>query len=459
MDFAIAASCPKMVIELRRRGLKATAATEPFEEAALAELSGPKDARFLAEYYSLDVMKEDSTDEKKFGERHIRILERTLQLRNYELFKDFANSSNPNIRQLEARNGYALHKLVNWGHAFLLEDFIDEAFQYDIRKDISKDEQHKTLLFAACERALPNFKLLRVLVEKVKVDVNQRIGTPRPEYKNKKATALHRLVCGSHFWDVEALKYLLEKGANIEAVTNDGETPLMVAVNTRYPTGFWNQETVEYGANPNALNKKGESCLKKSRSSDITHTLIQHGADIMIGYPPVLAQAANHLNVESAKILFEAGVDPNIVHPAFITDEIWGFMKPRYPLQAIARPTEDEQCVSGWSEEKFRKMKVAMMRLFLKNGADPLAAYPDNSNDLQNVIEEHGELEPLWEIADLNLETRGRGGRTPLVSACFPRVPAHERVIPGGEPAPKAIGMPAAALVHALQAVLIVTHR
>jgi ankyrin repeat protein len=117
-------------------------------------------------------------------------------------------------------------------------------------------------------------------------------------------------------------------------------------------------------------------------------------------------------------------------------------MKPRYLLQAIARPTEDEQCVSGRSKEKLRKMKVAMMRLLLKNGVDPLAAYPDNSNVLQNIIEEHGELEPLWEIADLSLETRGRGWRTPPVSPCFPRVPAHERIIPGGEPASKAIAMP-----------------
>lgn len=107
------------------------------------------------------------------------------------------------------------------------------------RVHVSREENNPgTLLSHACERALPSLDVIKVLIEKAKVDVNQISDRYGFTYKSAKAMALHFLASGSHFWNIEALEYLLKNGADIEAVNAYGETPLMVAVSAEHSNGF-----------------------------------------------------------------------------------------------------------------------------------------------------------------------------------------------------------------------------
>ena len=62
--------------------------------------------------------------------------------------------------------------------------------------------------------------------------------------KRNKATTLHWLAVGTNFWNIEALEYLLDHGADIEAMNAPGETPLMTAVASAHLNGFWKEETM-----------------------------------------------------------------------------------------------------------------------------------------------------------------------------------------------------------------------
>ena len=83
----------------------------------------------------------------------------------------------------------------------------------------------------------------------------------------------------------EVVKALLQHGANVNAADNAGQTPLMFAVNKKY-----NFEVVEAllkrGANVNATDNAGQTPLMFALSIDdndhVVETLLKHGADISI---------------------------------------------------------------------------------------------------------------------------------------------------------------------------------
>lgn len=114
----------------------------------------------------------------------------------------------------------------------------------ELRADGDEDDP-KTLLMAACKRELPSLLIIKLL------------GIP---YRVENATPLHSLACGRHWWQIEALEYLLERGANIEATNSQGQTPLLVTVSNGDRDESWTEETVEvflrHGANPNVCGKE-----------------------------------------------------------------------------------------------------------------------------------------------------------------------------------------------------------
>src|SRR5436305_865984 len=71
------------------------------------------------------------------------------------------------------RHFTGLHALVEWGYAGLLEKFSDEAARVDDQNSMVEEKNPGTLLCHACEQALPRLDVIKVLVGKVKVDVNR----------------------------------------------------------------------------------------------------------------------------------------------------------------------------------------------------------------------------------------------------------------------------------------------
>jgi ankyrin repeat protein len=84
------------------------------------------------------------------------------------------------------------------------------------------------ILHTACQRESPNLRTVKVLVETCNVDVNAR-SKDTIDGTASNSTALHWLAAADSFWQLEAIRYLVVKGAEINATNAKGQTPLGIA--------------------------------------------------------------------------------------------------------------------------------------------------------------------------------------------------------------------------------------
>jgi len=425
MDLAVGTKCTEMVNELRSRGFSAK---DPAAEALIPLSEGEYEARALFErvepsqatHQKVDASKKDHS--KKFRE--------ILKRGDYQLFRDFEKSGG----DLKAYGGCwlntGLHALVEWGHADLLEEFVEQAARFHEEEYMQTEDNPGTLLCHACEQSLPRMNIIKVLVEKVQVDVNQISDRYGFTYKGKKATALHWLAAGAHFWNIEAIEYLLSHGADIEAKNGNGDTPLMAAVGSDHPNGFWKEGTMrvllEHGANPNALNNSLQSCLNMADDASVVRLLLQYGADITLGKIPPLTSAVHSMDTSAARLLLEAGADSNTGGP----------------LYEAAKHIDTEANHDPYLGQKQKDM----ISLLLEYGADPFAYQDDGFSTFQKVIEEHGSSDQFLELKEFPEDLIGHGGRTPLISTCYPKPTPAEPRYSYGKPIPKPVCTPSAAL-------------
>jgi ankyrin repeat protein len=97
-------------------------------------------------------------------------------------------------------------------------------------------EDVSPILHTACQRLSPNLKMLKLLVEKCNVDINARsrehqfrYSSDESEYGYLESTALHWLASADSFWQLGGIRYLVEKGADINVTNEKGQTPLYIA--------------------------------------------------------------------------------------------------------------------------------------------------------------------------------------------------------------------------------------
>ena len=93
------------------------------------------------------------------------------------------------------------------------------------------------------------------------------------------------------------MEYLIEHGADMKVKNEKGQTVLHVAVCHDHSFGTYRRrETakllLEYGANPNALDGHGLTCLNKGiHDVELVRLLMKHGADMSLGDKPILFSA------------------------------------------------------------------------------------------------------------------------------------------------------------------------
>lgn len=293
-------------------------------------------------------------------------------------------------------------------------------------------------LHVACAREVPNMNLVKVLVDKCGVDINAHAVTePRRWAKVAESveggTALHVLARAQYWWQLKALKFLLQNGADLEAVNEKGETPLHIAcTGTTFKAmngegggyGYWRIEAVnmliEYGADIHFLDSDGLSCLHKSSSSpQIMKILLKHGADINGGkFSPVFS-AIQIQCLETLTILLDAGVSPNVVDPNVGNK---GFQLSYKVKKDSIRSAL--LCASFANlHNQQAKDSVPMVKLLIERGADIYAALNEKET-LIHYIFEHAEFEIICAFinsstkANMDFNTRDSLGRTIFIASC-----------------------------------------
>ncbi|KAG4441988.1 hypothetical protein IFR05_002514 [Cadophora sp. M221] len=430
MDLAVAGNCVELVNELRKRGLSAKNVAA---EALIPKPGGMKEAKEI-----LGIAEPSRRGGRQpVNDAHVTKIEHAkkfadiLQRRDYNIFEEFVKVGGDLTVPGQWGHTSGLHELVKWGNASFIEKYCVEVASLE-EMEWKEEEESKfdSLLSYASQQSLPRLEIIRALVEVVKVDINHISNRHGFTNGGLMVTPLHWLSAGAHFWNIEAISYLLDHGADIEARNIRGETPLMSAVGSDPPNGYWKEETIrillERGANPNVLDIDGYSCLNMADHVNIIRLLLNHGADIKVGAPVTDILTIANMDFDSAELLLKAGRNPN--------DE--------YALHVAARPF-DENC--DYLAALMVQQQRAMISLLLKYDARPFILLSDGSSMLQKIIEDHGILDLFWDIPDFPLELRGSGGRTPLISACFPPITPAPRDWSFEEHPPKPVCYPTAA--------------
>ncbi|KAJ4306633.1 hypothetical protein N0V88_001438 [Collariella sp. IMI 366227] len=341
-----------------------------------------------------------------------------------------------------SNEGWTLvHALVAVGHASLLAKI---ATQEDVERvddaqwrrqqeqplpgtdseDIEGDEDSvdrphprpdsiSPLVLVACKRAIPNMDVLRFLVER-----NASVDAPHAG-----DSPLHVLARGEWWWQVhEALPYLLSRKPNLE-IRERGETPLHRALDgSRYNTGPFHKDSarllIAAGADVNAITDDGRTCLILAGNDiDLVRLLVASGAK-------VTAQA-----VFAAIDTRDAGVlDVLLTCGSALVRE--------KPTKKRSRPDTqlgDEEhalyyaatCSRGDDESCFD-----MVRLLLRHGADSFDTFKAWKSDgdqeaagfelrtvVHGVLLSNGIVGPFLELP-ISLERRNSDGQTLLLAAC-----------------------------------------
>ncbi|KAL7920278.1 putative ankyrin repeat protein [Trichoderma austrokoningii] len=382
---------------------------------------------YMADGQAIIDMQAKATEEGA-GIDNIDPLKYALQDGDYDSIKEYASLGDNILALARYDDNALLHLLVQGGHADLLGYFANQMRLSGAQDGVQTDEEYcGTLLGTACKRSLPSLHIIQLLVKKIGVDVNAIYKPQGYWHKLRGGTALHILASGNHFWHIEALEYLLSKGATVEARNKDGMTPLLAALDHRRPDGYWREETVivllRHGADANATvcqtegsrgYTSGLSALELSDRGELTRLLIENGADTR-SVPGLMARMVARWNDPlQVEVLLQAGLDPNeLPTPIKEGEEV------RYALHEACRPPTE---TSVHSEAQVRSRKEAITELLLSSGADPFATYPDGRCLLHSIIEDQGQLKSfLPRLSQTNINRKeGQHGRSLLTSACVP---------------------------------------
>jgi ankyrin repeat protein len=335
-------------------------------------------------------------------------------------------------------------------------------------------------LLQAVSRELPNIDVIRLLVEKFGIDVNeanyQKTFDGGYNYESgPQDNPLLSLAKGRYWWHVAlALPYLIDHSADLEIRNNFGQTPLHIALHGI--GGPFHRDAarilIKAGADVNAVDSDGKSCLAYAGNDiEMIRLLIENRANVNVD---ALFSSIEIRQVESLAMILSAGVDANMrreskdktlttlpksnrcIIPSYHnydgmnTDE-W------FPIHYAA--IKAKEIPGNGSAEYWQDMKraaIGIVEALLAHGADPYAKFrkelmlesgindlfkADNFNEdeditpiepvpeeipiayeectvLHEILINGGLVEPFLKLPCIDVNRRDAKGQTLLLAAC-----------------------------------------
>lgn len=332
------------------------------------------------------------------------------------LRQDHRDYESSNIGLL-AKNGFAslLEKIGSMEAEAKLKDGECHAFGDKTKpglfmepnlKEIEESyHKRKPLLLQAVQRELPNMDIVRLLVEKFRVDTGECLLDKQWTKDNvyelvPYENPMHYLAKGCYWWNVAlALPYLISQKVDINARNYKKQTPLHFALggNGNY-LGPYHKEAarilVEAGADVNAVDDNGNSCLAYAGNDmEMIRLLIKHGATVKAD---ALFSAIDGKQVEILKALLSTGVsanmrreppppDPNApkrksqlpsmfqIQRLLFEDDFEPYEW--YPIHYAATKHEASSSKSAEEQQVSKEAAVQMVETLLANGADPFSRF------------------------------------------------------------------------------------
>ncbi|KAF5002486.1 hypothetical protein FGRMN_311 [Fusarium graminum] len=273
-----------------------------------------------------------------------------------------------------------------------------------------------TALGCACSQEYSNMLTLKALIEHLQVDPNARLAVHGKDFNISEVvqggTALHVLASADHFWQVKGLEYLLANGADINAVDENGATPLHIAANCNDP---WLHD---HGADINKLDDSSLSALHRaSDSPESTRELLDRGIDATLGAKSPLFSSIFNQNVETLNILLDHGISPNAI------DETRHARDVSYYLGTSRRVCPLLCAAFTEHAGKYIKGNVPLIRTLINRGANLYLPLNEEETLIHFMFEwpPYDVTEALLQepcVSRIDFNRREQLGRTILMAAC-----------------------------------------
>jgi ankyrin repeat protein len=296
-----------------------------------------------------------------------------------------------------------------------------------------------TALGIACSQKHSNMLTLKTLIEELQVDPNVRFATARDNIENPEVilggSALHVLASADHYWQVEGLRYLLDRGADVNILDENGQTPLHVAAKGfqheyQDAQGFWRllavQALLDQGADMNILDQEGFSALHKaSAAPDITRELLNRGADTKAGTYSPLFSAIFDQNLETLNILLDHGLSADEIAQTRHSRDVNPLLqKPRLVCPLLCAAYVEQA-------NRYAEDTVPLFTTLIERGANLYLHLNDEETLIHFLLEwsDHAFIAVVLQepcVSRVDFSRREQRGRTILMAACDWR-----RTLPG----------------------------